>query len=134
MWEAYELGNEDFLWTCIPFMGGISSQQQAPCGAVSASAVSLALRHRCDLKDKERAKKARTTIRHLSGEVVRRFQEAFGNISCLDLVGFDFSEPGAYKRFRESGVWKEKCNNYIRFIIETLYELENGAGAEKGGS
>ena len=23
MWEAYDLGNEDFLWAGIPFLGGI---------------------------------------------------------------------------------------------------------------
>jgi Putative redox-active protein (C_GCAxxG_C_C) len=130
MWESYGLGNEDFLWTCIPFMGGISSWQQAPCGVVSASAVSLALRYRCDLRDKEKAKEARKTIRHLSGEVVRRFKKKFGNITCLDLVQTDFSTPGEYKRFRESGISKDKCDNYVGFIIETLYEFENRGETE----
>ena len=133
MWESYDLGNEDFLWACIPFMGGISSWQQAPCGAVSASAVSLALRHRCDLRDKEEAREARKTIRRLSGEVVRRFTEEFGSITCLDLVETDFSKPGEYKRFRESGVWKDKCNNYVGFIIETLYEFEQEGETEMPG-
>ena len=125
MWEAYDLKNEDFLWSCIPFMGGISSQQQAPCGAVSASAVSLALRHRCSLEDREGSKKARTTIRKHAGEVVKGFNDTFGDITCGNLLGIDFSEPGGYQRFQESGIWKDKCHKYIEFIVEKLYELED---------
>ena len=128
MWESYDLGNEDFLWAGIPFMGGISGQQQAPCGAISASAVSLALRHRSALNDKVKAKQSRAVIRHHAGEIVRSFREKFGDIACLGLVEIDFSKPGEYRRFRESGIWKDKCENYIRFSIEKLYEFEDGEG------
>ena len=125
MWEAYDLKNEDFLWSCIPFMGGISRQQLAPCGAVSASAVVLGLRHRCSLEDREGSKKARTTIREHASEVVKGFKDTFGDITCRNLLGIDFSEPGGYQRFQESGIWKDKCNKYIEFIVEKLYELED---------
>ncbi len=54
MWEAYELDNEDLLWAAIAFSGGIAGQQQAPCGAVSASAVCLGLRHRSVLWPRSR--------------------------------------------------------------------------------
>jgi len=73
MWEAYSLDNEDFLWAGIPFMVGISGEQQAPCGAVSASAVSLGLRHRCSFADKEKVKQARNAARHYAGKLVRDF-------------------------------------------------------------
>jgi len=131
MWEVYGLDNEDFLWSCIAFMGGISGQQQAPCGAVSASAVCLGLRHRCSLSDKEKAKASRTVIRYNASRLVRDFQERFGDITCAGLLGIDFTKPGAYQVFRESGVWKEKCNRYIEFIVEKLYELEDGKGTEE---
>jgi len=131
MWEVYGLDNEDFLWSCIAFMGGISGQQQASCGAVSASAVCLGLRHRCSLSDKEKAKASRTVIRYNAGRLVREFQERFGNITCAGLLGIDFSKPGGYQAFRESGVWKEKCNRYVEFIIERLYELEDGKDTEE---
>jgi len=131
MWEAYDLKNEDFLWTGIPFMGGISGQQQAPCGALSASAVCLGLRHRCSLAEKEKAKQCRSTIRHYSSELVRSFNDKFGDISCRDLLGIDFSKPGEYQRFLESGVWKEKCEKYVHFIIEKLYEFEDNKNSNK---
>jgi glutaredoxin 3 len=124
MWEAYELGNEDLLWSCIAFNGGIGGQQQAPCGAVSSGAVCLGLRHRCSPEDKQKAKQARLDARQDAGELVRSFAEKFGTISCLDLTGIDFSKPGAYQEFQESGIWKERCDNYVQFVIEKLYELD----------
>ncbi|MDQ1333631.1 MAG: hypothetical protein QG552_581 [Thermodesulfobacteriota bacterium] len=126
MWDAYGLDNEDFLWSCIAFMGGISGQQEAPCGAVSASAVCLGLRHRCSLSDKEKARQSRTMIRYYASKLVRDFQDKFGNITCADLLGIDLSKPGAYQTFHESGVWNDKCNRYVGFVIEKLYEFEDG--------
>jgi len=124
MWEAYPLGDEDLLWSAIAFNGGIAGQQQAPCGAVSASAVCLGLRHRCSLADKEKAEQARQKARQDASEVVRSFTDKFGTIVCRDLLGFDFSDTEAARRFRESGIWKEKCDKYVQFTIEKLFELE----------
>ena len=124
MWEAYDLGNEDMLWSGIAFTGGIGGQQQAPCGAVSASAVCLGLRHRCPLAEKEKAQEARLRARRDANELVRGFTGKFGTIICRDLVGLDFSQPGAYRQFLESGIWREKCDNYVQFAIEKLYELD----------
>jgi len=124
MWEAYELGNEDLLWACIAFNGGIAGQQQAPCGAVSASAVCLGLRHRCSLADKQRAKQSRHEARQNASELVRDFTEKFGTIICRDLIGLDFSNPEAYRQFQESNISKEKCDKYVQFVIEKLYEFD----------
>jgi len=125
MWEAYELGNEDLLWSATAFNGGIAGQQQAPCGAVSASAVCLGLRHRCSLADKEKAQEARLSARQDASEVVTSFTDKFGTIICRDLLGFDFSDTEAARRFREEEIFKEKCNKYVEFIIEKLYELDS---------
>jgi C_GCAxxG_C_C family probable redox protein len=124
MWEAYELGNEDLLWSCIAFNGGIAGQNQAPCGAVSAAAVCLGLSNRCSLADKPRAKQARLDAREDAAELVRSFTDNFGAISCRDLTGFDFSRPEAYRQFQESGTWKDKCDKYVQFVIEKLYDLD----------
>ena len=124
MWEAYQLGDEDLLWAGTAFTGGIAGQQQAPCGAVSASAICLGLRHRCPLADKDRAEQARLKARRDASEVIRSFTDKFGTIICRDLLGFDFSDAEAARHFRESGMWKEKCDNYVKFVIEKLYELD----------
>ena len=94
MWAAYDLGNEDFLWTAIPFMAGIGGNQNAPCGVIAAAAVCLALRHRCDLSDKPRAKKARSAIRYFAGKITAEFGQQYGAVDCQDLIRMDFSKPG----------------------------------------
>ena len=125
MWEAYELGDEDLLWSGIAFNGGIGGEQQAPCGAVSASAVCLGLRHRTSMDDKDIAQQARLAARRDASEVVRSFTEKFGTIMCRDLLGFDFSDTQAARQFRESGMWREKCDSYVQFVIEKLYQLDD---------
>jgi C_GCAxxG_C_C family probable redox protein len=124
MWEAYGLDNEDILWSCIAFNGGIAGQQSAPCGAVSASTVCVGLRHRWPLADKQRAKQERLDAREDASQLVRSFIERFGAITCRDLVGVDFSKPEAYRAFQESGISKDKCDKYVEFVIEKLYELD----------
>jgi C_GCAxxG_C_C family probable redox protein len=134
MWEAYDLRNEDLLWAGISFNGGISGRQQAPCGAVSASALCLGLRHRCALGDKEEAKKARNTIRFQAGKLVDDFTQQFGDIICRNLLGLDFNVPGAYQKFRESGKSKETCEKYVLFVIDKLFAFEGEIDAALAGS
>jgi glutaredoxin 3 len=129
MWEAYGMTNEDLLWSGIAFTGGIGGQQKAPCGAVSSATICLGLRHHANATDKQKTKQARLDARQHSSEFVNSFTGKFGSIVCFDLVGIDFSKPGGYQRFQESGIWKEKCDNYVQFAIEKLYELDKKIGA-----
>lgn len=131
MWEAHGLANPDFLWAGAAFTGGIGGQQQAPCGALSAGAVFLGLRHKCPSEDRQRAKQARADARGDAAELVRSFKEKFGAISCIDLVGIDFSKPGGYQEFQASGTWQDKCDQYVKFVIEKLYELEEKRNTAK---
>ena len=111
-------------------MGGIGGFQKAPCGVVSAAAVCLGLRHRCPLDDKDQAKQARHAVRIFSANIVKAFDRHFEEITCRGLIGMDFSKPGEYQRFLESGIWKDKCNRYVEYIIERLYGYENGEAGE----
>ena len=124
MWEAYGLDNEDLLWSGTAFFGGIAGYQQAPCGAVSASAVCLGLRHRCSLDDKEKTQQARQDASQKAKTLVQSFTEKFGTIICLDLLGVDLSDPKAARQFFESGEGERKCHSYVQFVVEKLYELD----------
>ena len=128
MWEAYGLENEDFLWAGVTFRGGIAGHQQATCGAVSASALVLGLRHRHSLADKEKAEKARNAANEEAGELVRSFIQKFGAVTCFGLTGVDFSDEEARKRARESGLFEQRCHKQIQFVIEKLYELDKKRG------
>ena len=125
MWEATDLGSEDLLWATTNFVGGIASQRQGVCGAVSGAAVFLGLRHRVPLADKERADRARQTSREKAAGLVQGFSHEYGTIICGELLGVDFSDPVAVKRFRDSGLQREKCGGYLRSVIKLLYELED---------
>jgi len=130
MWETYGLTGEELLWSGTAFTGGIGGQQQAPCGAISAAAICLGLRH-YQTADKERLKQARFEGRQRAGELVKTFSAKFGSIACFDLVGIDFSKPGGYQQFQESGISKEKCDRYVQFVIETLFRLDSVIGPAK---
>ncbi len=124
MWESYGLDNEDLLWSGVNFLGGIGGRSEAVCGALSASAVALGLRHKRPLDDAEEAEKAREEARRQAGELIDSFTKKHGNIICRELTGIDLSDPEARRHFRESGQWEDKCNNYVRFVVEKLYELD----------
>ena len=123
MWEAEELGPEDVLWASTAFNGGIAGQQKAPCGAVSATAVCLGLRHRCPIGDKERAKEAREVARGDTRLFVSRFMDEFGSIVCGELLGIDFASPDGYRKYIDEKMWRDKCDNYVKFAIRQIYEL-----------
>lgn len=91
---------------------------------MSASAICLGLRNRCSLAEKERAKQARRDAHWDASELVRSFTERFGTIVCCDLIGLGFSHPDEYRKFQESGIWKEKCDKYVQFVIDKLYEFD----------
>jgi glutaredoxin 3 len=104
-------------------MGGFSGHQEAPCGAISASVLCLGLLHRSPLSDKKKTKQARHQARLDADELMRDFKNNYDNISCQKLVGFDFSKPGEYQKFLESGIWKDTCMNYVQYVVEKFYHF-----------
>ena len=124
MWEAYGLGNESMLWASMGLRGGIAGQQRASCGALSSAAVCLGLRHAHPLADELQADNAKDKVYSKARELADAFVDKFGAAACIDLVGVDFSDEAARKKANESGLIEEKCHNYIRFVIEKLYELD----------
>lgn len=129
MWEAYGLNNEDFLWAGVAFRGGIAGQQQATCGAVSAAALALGLRHRRSLADREKAEKSRNAANEDAGELVKSFVQRFSAVTCIGLTGVDFSDEGAMKKAVDAGLFEKKCDKQAQFVIEKLYELDKKRGS-----
>jgi mycoredoxin len=83
---------------------------------------------RAPKEDKPAVKQARHRARLAAGELVKRFTGTFSGLTCRQLVGYDFSAPGAYQEFLESGVWKEKCLAYVRFAVEQVYDAARQEG------
>jgi C_GCAxxG_C_C family probable redox protein len=124
MWEAYGLKNEELLWAATVFRGGIAGCQQGPCGAVSGAALALGLRHRISTADKTKAEKARQAACDEAAELVKSFEKRFGAITCIGLLGVDFTDEEGMKKARESDAFKDKCPNQVLYAIEKLYEME----------
>ena len=129
MWEAYDMKDENYLWSCIHFMGGIAGENRGTCGALSGAGVCLGLHFRCSFEDKAKAKAARNQSRVHAGKLVKEFTEKFGHVACQELLEIDFSVPGAYQKFRSSGIAEKKCFQYVIFLVEKLYEVENEGAA-----
>jgi C_GCAxxG_C_C family probable redox protein len=123
MWEAYGWKDEDLLWAATVMRGGMGGQQRGTCGAVAAAGVCLGLRHRWPLDDKDAAEKAREAAAAEAKELADEFIKKFGAMSCLDLVGMEITGPESLERAKKAGVL-DRCNDYIRFVIDKLYELE----------
>ena len=123
MWEAEDLGPEDVLWASTAFNGGIAGNQDAPCGTVSSCTVCLGLRHRRSQNDKTQANQAREDAREAAARFVNKFRDEFGSITCRGLLGFDFSDQEEARKFRENEIWREKCDAYVKYVIEYLYKL-----------
>jgi C_GCAxxG_C_C family probable redox protein len=124
MWEAYGMKNKDFLWGGTVFQGGIAGQQDAPCGAVSGAALALGIKYRHSTKDKDKAEKARKAANEDAAEYVKSFREKFGSITCIGLLGYDFSDKAAAQKAKELGFLEKKCFKQVQFAIEKLYEIE----------
>lgn len=124
MWEAFDMKDEKCLWASTAFNGGIARNQNAPCGALSSGVVVLGLHHSCDMKQEEKAKRRRDIIREDADALFKSFLIKYGDTVCIKLLGLDFSIPGEYQRFQQSGIWKDRCHCYVEFVIRKLYELD----------
>jgi len=122
MWETEGLGPSDVLWASTAFNGGIAGKQRAVCGAVSSGTVCLGLRHRTS-GDAEQANAARETARKDAALLAGDFIDKFGSLICIELIGIDFTQPGAYEHFRDSGISESKCRVYAKWVVRRLYEL-----------
>jgi len=124
MSEAYGLDNPDFLWAATAFRGGLAGIEAGPCGAVSASAVCLGLRHRCPPEDRERAEREDAAMERETQELVNSFRDKFGAISCRELTGVDLSQPGALEAAKGSDLFTRICPGYVKYAVTKLYEIE----------
>ena len=118
--------DEDLFWAGFALYGGIAGQQRATCGAVAASAVYLGLRHRMPLADKDKVAKERKIIEQEANGLAKEFTEKFSSNICIELVKLDLSIPENWRKYEEENITAKTCDLFVGFVIEKLYELEEG--------
>lgn len=119
---------EGLRCNCIPriataFGGGISGQGEV-CGALTGAAMALGLRCGRDRADDLEAKSV--TYRKVR-EMHEAFQEKFGSIRCIDLVGFSLMTPEGIARANELDLHNNLCPDFVGFVAEVAERLmKNG--------
>ncbi len=61
------------------------------------------------------------------------FQEAVRRHDLRGASRHRFFRTRGYQKFQESGIWKDKCYKYIEYVVEKLYELDDGKGKDPAG-
>jgi len=102
------------------FGGGVG-RTGLVCGAISGAVIAAGVRYGTGAADhdKERAYE-------ISEALVRSFSARFGATSCRELIGLDLSDPLDSRKARDSGVFVERCTQFVEFCAtEIVSKLES---------
>jgi C_GCAxxG_C_C family probable redox protein len=93
------------------------------CGAVTGALMVIGLKHgQVNLADEESSQRTHTLVK----EFIDRFTAIHSSIECKELIGYDLSNSGELKSARDSGVFQNKCPNFVydsALILEEVLHL-----------
>jgi C_GCAxxG_C_C family probable redox protein len=106
-------------------MGGGVSGWGSVCGAVSGAAMALGLIFGTNGDEElEVYKEKREKMRALTQEYFKDFEDNWGTVGCIDLLGVDFRTPEGKERYeamKESG--ETFCEKYVEWSVEKILEI-----------
>ena len=121
-------GFESNIMKAASSLGGGVGGWGSACGAATGAVIALGLVHGTDgeetlieFKDK------RGHLREVSQVILKDFEEAFGSVNCMDLLGVDRRTKKGKARYDEmKAQGLVKCDDYIAWAakraLETLGE------------
>ena len=117
--EELDLDEETAIRMMAPFGGGAFEGEM--CGAVSGALAVIGTRFgHYELGDQEGNLRMIAKVK----EFKERFKERSGSLVCRELLGeYDFSKEGDMERAAASGIFMEKCTNYVGSALEILEEI-----------
>ena len=117
--EELDLDEETVIRMMAPFGGGAFDGEM--CGAVSGALAVIGARYgHYELGDVEGNMRMIAKVT----EFKQKFKERNGTLVCRQLLGdYDLSKEGDLQRAVESGVFFEKCPNFIASALEILDEI-----------
>ena len=59
----------------------------------------------------------------VSGELLKRFREKCGSVSCSDLLGCDLNTEEGLKTARDNNLFRTVCPKYVKSAAELLEDL-----------
>ena len=112
--------NDMVLWASLGFPGGIGRCQDI-CGALTGGVMAIGIDSGRKSADRD---KAYSRASEWSQKLHRSFQDTFGHVKCLDLVGPIMTNPEYREWFRSQGLFGTKCRSYMEFVVKTLIDWE----------
>ncbi len=101
------------------FGAGISKTGNI-CGAVSRAVMVIGLKYgKTEAGDEAATEKTRALVR----QFIHEFTEKNGSVCCTELLGYDLSNPEAYTRAKDSGLFLTKCPALVRDAADILEKI-----------
>lgn len=114
--EKYGLDQKTALAMATGFGGGIARTGNT-CGAVTGAIAIIGLHAGSDRAGDTAAKE--NTYR-LVREFIAEFEDAFGSINCVDLVGCHIGTPSGHDQARKNGVFENVCPRFVDGAVDIL--------------
>jgi len=124
--EGYPLpGFEASIMKAASSLGGGVGGWGSACGAATGAVIALSLVHGTDGEETiEEFQKRRGQLREISQVLLKEFEDAFGSLNCMDLLGVDRrTEEGKarYAELKAQGL--VKCDDYVDWAAKRAIEL-----------
>jgi len=100
------------------FGGGIG-RCGSVCGALTGGVMALGIKYGTNEPSQEKRLKAY----ELAHRLYKKFDGQHGTVLCRELIGYDLSNLQELEEARKAGVFKEKCVNFVRTVVESIAEL-----------
>lgn len=106
-------------------MGGGVGGWGSICGAVSGAAIALGLIYGTDGDDDpETFTGKREEMREITQEFMRAFEEEWGSIKCIELLGVDFRTPEGEREYENMKERDEThCAEYVEWASDKILEM-----------
>lgn len=116
--EKFGVDREQARMIASGFGGGFGGLQKT-CGAVTGAIMMIG----CRFFDKDNLKDSKEIVYQHARDFISKFRSRNGTISCLELIGVDFSTEEGMREAREKNLFEKKCNKYVRDACEILEEI-----------
>jgi C_GCAxxG_C_C family probable redox protein len=111
----------NIMKTASSLGGGVGGWGSA-CGAATGAVIAFSLIHGTDgVEDLGEFRDKRQHLREMSQEFLRKFEDAFGSVNCIDLLGVDRRTEEGKARYQEiKDQCTGKCNNYVDWAAKRV--------------
>ncbi|MCX6648345.1 MAG: C-GCAxxG-C-C family protein [Candidatus Bathyarchaeota archaeon] len=89
------------------------------CGAVTGAVMGLSIMYG---RDKVEPTKDRRPYWYAT-ELLKRFKEEHGELTCPALLGLDIAKPADYDEYNKKNLWVNNCTKYIQSATGIAWDI-----------